>query len=102
MFEPSTPIKMKERRQAQLERRMVLALAVIVGYVIYHAVSSGPHVPPPGGRASSTRAPAPPPAVAAQLAAAPAPPPRRRELVIKLAVKSEPCWVEFTARTART
>ena len=40
VFEPSTPIKLKERRRLNWSVAMVLALAVIVGYVIYHTVSS--------------------------------------------------------------
>ena len=41
VFEPSTPIRLKERRSLNWSVAMVLALAVIVGYVIYHTVSSG-------------------------------------------------------------
>ena len=96
VFEPSTPIRIKEGRHHHLNWSavMVLALAVIVGYVIYHAASSGSsaahpaaaeqHQPRPPARAAHHPPPARPPAVAS------------RELVIKLVVKAQPCWVEFT------
>jgi hypothetical protein len=95
VFEPSTPIRMKEGRRHHLNWSvvMVLALAVIVGYVIYHAASSGSSAAHPAAavqprlpaRTSHHHAPpAGPPAVAG------------RELVIKLVVRAQPCWVEFT------
>ena len=40
VFEPATPIKIKERRRANWSLAMVLVLAVIAGYGIYHVVSS--------------------------------------------------------------
>ena len=73
VFEPSTPIKLKERRRLNWSVAMVLALVVIVGYVIYHAVSSGPDVAHPAAAeqhqgtgaaaacGTARRRPAPPP-----------------------------------------
>jgi cytoskeletal protein RodZ len=97
VFEPSTPISMKERRSLNWSAVMVLALVVIVGYVIYNALSSGStnahqaaqSLHPgshPGPAASRSSAPADPAAAAAG------------ELVIRLTVKSESCWVEFTGQ----
>lgn len=40
VFEPATPIKIKERRRPNWSLAMVLVLAVIAGYGIYHVVSS--------------------------------------------------------------
>jgi transcriptional regulator with XRE-family HTH domain len=100
VFEPSTPIRLKEpRRRFNWSVAMVLALAVIVGYVIYHTVSSGSgtghpaasgHQSPAGhqhaaGGPSSSPAASPTPAAVG-----------RHHLVIKLVVRSMPCWVEFT------
>ena len=42
VFEPATPIKIKERRRPNWSAAMVLALAVLVGFVVYHVVSSSP------------------------------------------------------------
>jgi cytoskeletal protein RodZ len=98
VFEPSTPIKIKERRPLNWSAAMIVALAVIVGYVIFHVVSTGSHTPiTPAAALHPTTAPAhphPSPSPSTTPAASPAPP---RELVIKLVVKSEPCWVEFTS-----
>jgi Helix-turn-helix domain/Domain of unknown function (DUF4115) len=96
VFEPSTPIRLKERRSLNWSVAMVAALAIIVGFVVYHAVSAGPgHKANPAAVSQHTGAtvpkpkhhPSPPPSAAATYS---------RELVIKLVVKNEPCWVEFT------
>ena len=102
VFEPSTPIKLKEpRRRFNWSVAMVLALAVIVGYVIYHTVSHNSGAKPaaasgqqhqqhPAGHHSS-------PASAHSSSPAPSSPHTvGKLLVIKLVVKAEPCWVEFT------
>jgi cytoskeletal protein RodZ len=96
VFEPSTPISMKERRRVNWSAAMLLALAVIIGYVIYHAVSSGSSPAHPaaaqhheGGHPAPASHPSSPPAT-------PVASTTSKELVIRLVVKSEPCWVEFT------
>ena len=95
VFEPSTPIRIKERRHhLNWSAVMVLALAVIVGYVIYHAASSGSSPAHPA--ASVQHQPRPP--AASRHHPPPARPPAAagKELVITLAVRAQPCWVEFT------
>jgi cytoskeletal protein RodZ len=98
VFEPSTPIRLKEpRRRFNWSIAMVLALAVIVGYVIYHSVSSGGGAKHPAAsqqqsqssqhHAAPSNSPSAPPTPAAS---------SKHRLVIKLVVKSMPCWVEFT------
>ena len=96
VFEPSTPIQMKERRRLNWSVVMVLALAVIVGYVIYHSVSGGSSSPatPAAAVQPQNHSSHHPAARASSPAASPVT--TGRELVITLAVKSEPCWVEFT------
>ena len=103
VFEPSTPIRLKEpRRRFNWSVAMVLALAVIVGYVIYHTVSSSAgtkHATAsgqqqhPAGHHSSPAAPASP---HSSSPAPSSPHPAGKLLVIKLVVKAEPCWVEIT------
>jgi cytoskeletal protein RodZ len=95
VFEPSTPIKLKEGRHFNWSVAMLVALAAIIGFVIYHAVSGPPSKANPSAASHVT---SPPKTVTHH----PTPPPStstttyRRELVVKLAVKSGPCWVEFT------
>jgi cytoskeletal protein RodZ len=100
VFEPSTPIRLKEpRRRFNWSVAMVLALAVIVGYVVYHAVSShagtkhpaaaGQHQQHPAGHQSS-------PASSHSSPPAPSTSHSSKRLVIKLVVMAQPCWVEFT------
>ena len=40
VFEPATPIKIKERRRPNWSLAMILVLAVVAGYGIYHVVNS--------------------------------------------------------------
>jgi cytoskeletal protein RodZ len=96
VFEPSTPIQLKERRRLNWSVAMVAALAIVVGFVVYHVVSGPPHRATPAAAAQQSSASHSP---AARHSSSPPPPTAAsysRELVIKLAVKSEPCWVEFT------
>ncbi|MGH3158792.1 MAG: helix-turn-helix domain-containing protein [Streptosporangiaceae bacterium] len=97
VFEPSTPIRLKEGRRLNWSVAMVVALAAIIGFVIYHAVSSSGH--PASPSASSQHIPAP---VSHPTSHSPSPTASastatyRRVLVVKLVVKSAQCWVEFT------
>jgi cytoskeletal protein RodZ len=97
VFEPSTPIHLKERRRLNWSVAMVAALAIIVGFVVYHAVSGPPHRATPAAVAQHSTGSSSP---AARHSSSPPPPTSTasysRELVIKLAVKAQPCWVEFT------
>lgn len=101
VFEPSTPIHLKERRGLNWSVAMVVALAVIVGFVAYHAVSGPPHRAAPAAAAqhsSGSATPSPHPSSSASSATSPPPDAASysRELIIRLVVKSAPCWVEFT------
>ena len=100
VFEPSTPIRLKEpRRRFNWSVAMVLALAVVVGYVIYHTVSSsgGTKHPAASGQQQHPAAQHSSPASPHSSSPAPSSPhPAGKLLVIKLAVMAEPCWVEFT------
>jgi cytoskeletal protein RodZ len=101
VFEPSTPIKLKEpRRRFNWSVAMVLALAVIVGYVIYHTVSSHAGSNHPAATSGQQQHPAghhSSPASAHSSSPAPSSPHTAGKLlVIKLVVQAEPCWVEIT------
>lgn len=100
VFEPSTPIKLKEpRRRFNWSVAMVLALAVIVGYVVYHTVSShsgSNHPAASGHHQTPATHPSSPASPQTSSPASSSPHSVGRLLVIKLVVKAEPCWVEFT------
>ncbi|HEY2579064.1 MAG TPA: RodZ domain-containing protein [Streptosporangiaceae bacterium] len=100
VFEPSTPIRLKERRSLNWSAAMILALVIIAGYVIYHAVS-GTHNAAPSAAQTPVSHPhhsaAPPPSSSPP--ASPDIDTTAKELVIKVVVTSEPCWVGFTSLT---
>jgi len=96
VFEPATPIKIRERRGPNWSLAMVLALAVLAGLVVYHLVSSSSpaspaarhagttaHKPAAKHHARPTPTATPPPAVLAN------------EVVIRLTA-TQPCWVQLT------
>jgi cytoskeletal protein RodZ len=99
VFEPTTPIKLKERRRPNWSIAMVLVLAVVVGFGVYRVVASrgsaSPRTVPvqaAGATTHSSRPATPPasptPAASPAVAAG-------HHVVIKLTAV-EDCWVEFT------
>ena len=104
VFEPATPIKIKERRRPNWSLAMILVLAVIAGYGIYRVVDSDHGAPGAGpgqlgaATANSTR---PHPAVAASRpAATPSAPAVDPNVVVSLTAIQD-CWVEFTKPDGR-
>ena len=100
VFDPSTPIKLKEGRKPNWSAAMALALALIIGFVAYQAwhssgVSSvaGQGSARPVSKHTSGKSPQPSP-VAHQPAAA------ARAVVIHLAAV-EDCWVQLTTASGR-
>ena len=55
VFEPATPIKIRERRRPNWSAAMALALAAIVGFVVYHFVSASPAAPTASHTGATTR-----------------------------------------------
>jgi cytoskeletal protein RodZ len=106
VFEPATPIKLKERRRPNWSAAMVLALAVIVGVVVYHLVSSsaastaasssGSHLGASGPRKSGPK----PTARPSTAASAPVSPSHADEVVIRLSANQN-CWVELTTASGK-
>ena len=97
VFEPATPIKIKERRRPNWSAALVLALAVIVGLVAYRVVSSsasptasGSHSGTPAAHKSASK-----PATHPKAAVVPGSPTLTNEVVIRLSA-TESCWVELT------
>jgi len=109
VFEPATPIKIKERRRPNWSLAMVLVLAVIAGYGIYRVVDSGSahaartqassgqvpqqHQTQPAAVSSS-------PAATPTAPATPAAPAASQNVVISLTAIQD-CWVEFTKPNGR-
>lgn len=91
VFEPATPIKLKERRSPNWSLAMIIVLALVVGYGVYRAVAA---VTSPGGHAAVAAPPSHHPS-AAPSTPAPTPTHVSHTVVIRLTA-IEDCWVEFT------
>jgi cytoskeletal protein RodZ len=92
VFEPSTPIRLKERRSANWSVVLVLALAVVLGYGAFRLFDHG--TPPrPAAAADGTHAKA-----SQSPSSRPSPTPsavHHRHLTIRLTATQD-CWVQFT------
>jgi cytoskeletal protein RodZ len=89
VFEPSTPIKIRERRSPSLSLIVVVVLLAIIGFSVYHLVST--HQPRPAAaasRATTSAKPTPRPS--------PSPTPTPSDVVIHLTAV-EKCWVQLTS-----
>jgi cytoskeletal protein RodZ len=101
VFEPATPIKIRERRGPNWSLAMVLALAVLAGLVVYHLVSTSSPAKPAasssGARHLGTAARKHPAKHQAhpRPTTTPAPPALANEVVIRLAA-TQTCWVQLT------
>jgi len=98
VFEPATPIKIRERRGPNWSLVLALALAVLVGLVVYHLVSSSSPAKPAasGARHAGTTAHKPARHSASPTPAATTPPPAlANEVVIRLTA-TQTCWVQLT------
>jgi cytoskeletal protein RodZ len=92
VFEPSTPIRLKERRSANWSVVMVIVLALVLGYGVYrlvdHGTSPRPAAAAGGAHAKASKSPA----------SSPSPNPsavHHRRLTIRLTATQD-CWVQFT------
>ena len=97
VFEPSTPIKLRERRSPNWSVLMIVVLALVLGYGVYRVVDHGSGSRPLAASHHSTHptqssSPKPSPtssAVAAHSSSS------SRRLVIRLTAIAT-CWVEFS------
>jgi cytoskeletal protein RodZ len=101
VFEPATPIKIRERRRPNWSAAMALALAAIVGFVVYHFVSSSPASPTASSSGSHAGAttknatkhhPKPTPS--------PAQTTLTNDVVIRLSA-TQNCWVMLTTASGK-
>ena len=97
VFEPSKPIKIRERRSPSMTMIVVLVLLAIIGYASYRLVSS--HTNKPGHPAAIAGTTAPPTARSTPSATASSPAPSATpssDVVINVAAGQEECWVQLT------
>jgi cytoskeletal protein RodZ len=92
VFEPSTPIRLKERRSANWSVVMIIVLAAVLGYGVFrlvdHGTSARPAAAADGTHAKASKSPT----------ARPSPTPsavQHRRLTIRLTAAQD-CWVQFT------
>jgi len=95
VFEPSTPIKIRERRSPSLSLIVVVVLLAIIGFSVYHLVSShaanaAAALPRVSATVKPTPEPKPKPKPSRAAPAAPA------DVVIHLTA-NEDCWVQLTS-----
>ena len=91
VFEPSTPIRLKERRSANWSVVMIVVLAVVLGYGVYRLVDHGSPSRPVAASGGTH------PKASSSPAARPSSTPtvHHRRLTIRLTATQD-CWVQFT------
>jgi cytoskeletal protein RodZ len=93
VFEPATPIKIREPRPFGLGKVMVVLLLAVIGFAVYHLVSTGSSNPTAAStthRHSASAKPSHSPAATSATT-----PPAHPEAVIKLTAVQD-CWVSLT------
>ena len=102
VFEPATPIKIKERRRPNWSLAMILVLLVVVGYGVYRVVNANVSHSAKV-QASTGQVVRAPPALKRprrRRSAPSASPPADHNVVISLTAIQD-CWVEFTRPNGR-
>jgi cytoskeletal protein RodZ len=91
VFEPSTPIRLRERRSANWSVVLVVGLALVLGYGVFRLVDHGSPSRPVAAAGTHPKASKSP-------ASSPSPTPaavHHRRLTIRLTAAQD-CWVQFT------
>jgi cytoskeletal protein RodZ len=91
VFEPSTPIKLRERRSPSLSMIVAVVLLAIIGFGAYRLVSGNGHAKSAAAASHSATATAKPSA-----RPTPSPTPSSDDVVIQLTA-NEDCWVQLTS-----
>jgi cytoskeletal protein RodZ len=97
IFEPATPIKIREPRNFHFGRVLAVALLAVIGFGVYHLVSTNRSPQPAANAAATVRPvtkPTPKPKVTVKPAAHATVP--KGEAVIKLTATTD-CWVGFNS-----
>jgi cytoskeletal protein RodZ len=97
VFEPSRPIKIRERRSPSMTMIVVVVLLAIIGFASYRLVSSHGHKPGPlaGAGVATTTSPTPSVRPTPSASASTTPSVTPSDVVIKVAAVEE-CWVQLT------
>jgi cytoskeletal protein RodZ len=96
VFEPSRPIKIRERRSPRLGMIVVLVLLAIIGYAAYHLVSTRGDKSGHNVAAISTHSQTPSPTPSPTLSPSPTASPTPTDVVINVDAAREDCWVLVT------
>jgi cytoskeletal protein RodZ len=99
IFEPATPIKIREPRNLHLGRVLAVALLAVIGFGAYHVISTRGTHPSATATAKVRPVATAKPKVTAK-PATPKPPPKN-EAVIKLTATSD-CWVGLSSPTGQS
>ncbi len=95
VFQPSRPIKIRERRSPSLALIVVIVLLAVIGFAAYRLVSSHDHSGKPAAAATTPPArPSTHPTPAGKTS--PAASSTLSDVVINVAAGQEPCWVLLT------
>jgi transcriptional regulator with XRE-family HTH domain len=103
VFEPATPIRIRERRRPNWSAAMVVALALLVGFVVYHLVPSSSKAAPASSGVTSqhlgtTHNPTRNHQAHAKSTTVPVAQTYANEVVIHLTATRN-CWVQLTTTT---
>ena len=98
VFEPSTPIKIRERRRSpRLGTFVIVVLLAVIGYSAYHLISThGKHNHPTASNTNSFTEPPASPTPSNTPSVTVSPTPSLTDVVINVATGQEPCWVLLT------
>jgi hypothetical protein len=98
IFEPATPIKIREPRPFGLGKVLIVVLLAVIGFAAYHLVSTGGGSHPSAASSGTTRPTASPKASAtvSPVVHHPVPP----EAVIKVTATQD-CWIGFTSSSGQ-
>lgn len=105
VFEPTTPIKIRERRRPNWTLALLAVLLAVAGVISYRLVSSQ-HPATAGDKPPAHTAHYTPPTAAPTPSPTPSPTPRPsatvnpHQVTIKLAAKTGYCWVELTRQSS--
>ena len=95
VFQPSRPIKIRERRSPSLAMIVAVVLLAIIGFGAYRLVSSHGHSSPQAAT-TPTAHPTTHPAATPKAKPSPTSSPTLSNVVINVAAGQEPCWVLLT------
>ena len=98
IFEPATPIKIREPRPFGLGKVLIVVLLAVIGFAVYHLVTTGGGSHPSASSSAGVHPTVSPKASATVQPVAPNPVPT--VAVIKVTANQD-CWIGFTSSTGK-